>query len=89
MAAFGLAETDFPPPADLVIWPENRHAVSVFCALSTQWRLAQGVGYTGLDYNVIPTVMRLRAVPAAERSAVFDQIRAMEREVLRLQRTRH
>jgi hypothetical protein len=63
------------------IWPDNWQALDVFMAMETQWRTGMG-GATGLDYGVLPDVMRLRGVPKSERSEVFDWVRLMEGEAL-------
>ena len=52
-------------------------AVSVFLAMSTQWRVGLA-GATGLDYGALPAVMRLSQVPLTERRNVFNDIRALE-----------
>lgn len=45
--------------------------------MATQWRVGRGVA-TGLDYGVLPAVMRLAGVPAADRPDVFESIRVLE-----------
>lgn len=45
--------------------------------MSTQWRMGPS-GCYGLDYGVLPFVMRIHGVRAADRAAVFDDLRAME-----------
>lgn len=66
---------------DILVWPANAQAVSVFCDMDTQWRIGMA-GRTGLDYSALPVVMRLCGVPAAERASVFSDIRVMETEAL-------
>ncbi len=63
------------------IWPDNAVTVNVFIAMSTQWRAGMG-GATGLDYGVLPFVMRMMAVPPADRAEVFEGVRAMEDSAL-------
>lgn len=65
------------------VWPENQQALDTFSAVLTQWRIGIG-GPTGLDYAVLPAVMELRGVPHADRGALFDSIRVMENEALRV-----
>jgi hypothetical protein len=49
----------------------------VFVSLDTQWR--SGVaGPTGLDYGVLPDVLRLSAIPEADWPDIFAAIRVME-----------
>lgn len=64
------------------IWPDNLAAVNVFIAMSTQWRTG-AMGATGLDYSVLPSVMRLTGVPRALWTDTFECLRVMEGEALR------
>jgi len=50
-------------------------------AMGTQWRTG-ACGVTGLDYAVLPGVMRLIGVPAKDRPTVFQDIRVMESEAI-------
>jgi len=63
------------------IWPDNARAVEVFVAMSTQWRIG-AVGAVGLDYNVVPLVMRMIGIPASERLGLFESLRTMEETAL-------
>jgi hypothetical protein len=83
LEAFGL-KRDGPPPDDasVRVWPENWQAFRLFVALSTQWNVGMG-GPTGIRYESIPTVLRLRAVPRGEWSLLFEQLRTMESEALK------
>ena len=63
------------------IWPDNWDSVTVFADLATQWRVGLA-GPTGLDYGVIPGVLRLRRIPRASWAQVFDDVRVMELEAL-------
>lgn len=49
----------------------------VFLAMLTQWRNS-GFGATGLDYNVLPFVMKLHQIPEPEWRSVFEDIRVLE-----------
>jgi hypothetical protein len=71
------------PPEALLIWPENWLPLQVFVAMATQWRTGVA-GATGLDYAVLPLVMRWQGVPRADQPEVFDAVRVMESEALRL-----
>lgn len=51
--------------------------------MSTQWRTG-ACGATGLDYGVLMNVMRLSGIPAKERTAIFQDLRVMEAEALKL-----
>lgn len=80
MAALGadLTAAGPPPPIDFEVWPENWNAVMFYLGLSTQWRLAPMGGVVGLDYTGVEAAMRMQRIPAAERPALFDQLRIME-----------
>lgn len=74
--------------ATFTVWPENWHAVMLFCDLSSQWRAAAslvGILWLGLDYAAItPLVLKTckRSVPRAHRRAeheLMPQIRALEK----------
>lgn len=81
---FGLTlEEASGPPVE--VWPDNVPALNVFIAAATQWRCGMA-GPTGLDYAVLPAVMRMVGVPAAERTAVFEDIRVMEDSALETMR---
>lgn len=61
------------------VWPDNLEAVNVFIAMLTQWRRAGMAGErVGLDYGVLPEVMRLCGVPPARRAEVFEDVRVLE-----------
>lgn len=79
MEAAGLTEDDFDMGAE--IWPENLQAYELFSALRTQWRVGMG-GATGLDYNVVPAVLRLQGVPRVDWPQLFEDIRVMESTAL-------
>ena len=57
--------------------------MALFTRLSTQWRVGP-VGLIGLDYAALPVVMRMMAVPRGEWPALFDDLRTLEIETLRL-----
>lgn len=79
----GLSPEDFASnDAPLALWPDNLPALTLFSSLTTQWRVGFN-GATGLDYNVLPTVLRLHGIQRAEWPAMFDDIRAMEAEALK------
>jgi len=82
LAAFGL-QRDAPPDDEHIdVWPEHWQAVETFGALMTQWSMGMH-GPTGLRYESVPVVMRIRGVPRAEWAEVFEGIRVMEAEALR------
>jgi len=55
----------------------------VFIVMDTQWRVAFG-GRTGLDYNVLPAVMRMHGIPRSQWHDVFECLRVMEGEALQV-----
>lgn len=61
--------------------------MALFTRLSTQWRVGPG-GLIGLDYGAIPVVLRLMAVPRGDWPALFDDLRTLEIETLRLSSTK-
>jgi hypothetical protein len=80
-----LEEVSGPP---VEVWPDNWTAVQTFIAMSTQWRVGMA-GATGLDYGVLPAVLRLTGVPVKERSQAFEGIRVMEDAVLDMMRSQN
>lgn len=49
--------------------------------MQTQWRMGPSKA-VGLDYNVLPMVMRLHGVKRKDQAELFDSIRVMETEAL-------
>lgn len=68
------------------VYPSNWCAVLVFRAMQTQWRVSMSV--TGLDYNALPLVFRMLAVPRAQQPDVFARLQVLEREALSIMSTR-
>lgn len=79
LASFGMSKEDAAVTVE--IWHENSLAFNVFSNLSTQWRYSMN-GVTGLDYNVLPTVLRMMKVARDEWHQIFDDIRIMESAAL-------
>ncbi|MBV4552272.1 DUF1799 domain-containing protein [Pseudomonas sp. SWRI102] len=79
MAVFGFSPEDYDETFE--VWPDAWLSFLVMDAMGTQWRTG-ACGVTGLDYGVLPSVMRLVGVPAKERQTVFQDIRVMESEAL-------
>lgn len=71
------------PCAAPEIWPDNQHIVRVWLAMQTQWRVGFS-GATGLDYAVLPVVMRGVQVPLNERMDIFAGVQVMERTTLKV-----
>nr|WP_124303250.1 DUF1799 domain-containing protein [Pseudomonas chlororaphis] len=79
MAMFGFSPEDYDETIE--VWPDNWLAFLVMESMGTQWRVGTG-GAIGLDYGVLPSVMRLTGVPAKERAVIFQDVRVMEAEAL-------
>ena len=79
MALFGLSPDDYEETFE--VWPDNWKSFLVMDSMWTQWRMG-ACGATGLDYGVLPNVMRLVGVPAKDRPGVFQDIRVMEAEAI-------
>ncbi|AZC88419.1 hypothetical protein C4K29_2116 [Pseudomonas chlororaphis subsp. piscium] len=76
---FGFSPEDYDETIE--VWPDNWLAFLVMESMGTQWRAGTG-GAIGLDYGVLPSVMRLTGVPAKERAVIFQDVRVMEAEAL-------
>lgn len=81
----GLTTNDVSAGNQVEIWPDNWLSVSVFLSLGTQWRMSHS-GISGLDYSVIPFVLRIHRVPRGDWPQLFDDLRVMESETLRASR---
>ncbi|RIQ74577.1 hypothetical protein D0838_05100 [Bordetella avium] len=79
-AWLGLTLQDIAPPP-VALLPDNRLPFAVFAAMDTQWRTGPG-GATGLDYGVLPTVLRFMNVERTQWPGVWDSVRVMERAAL-------
>lgn len=77
----GLTLADVADQCDIETWPDTEPAIHLFIAMRTQWRTGPS-GITGLDYAVIPTVMRLHSLPRQKWAGAFDDLRVMEDELL-------
>lgn len=63
--------------AAVEVWPENMPIIAVFSGMQTQWRMGAN-GPVGLDYSVLPLVMRAMSVSRADLPDIFDGLRTME-----------
>lgn len=80
LSAFGFAPEDYANES-IEIWPENQQAINLFTSISTQWRVGAG-GPTGLDYNVLFTLMGLMDLSYERHVQLFEDIRVIESEAL-------
>lgn len=64
------------------MWPENWQAWSLFCQVSTQWRVGMG-GATGLDYGAVYPLLDRIAQDAAEWMDLFEDLQILERAALK------
>lgn len=81
---FGLTLDDFEQKT-VEVWPDSLLPMQVFQAMSTQWRMGFN-GPVGLDYNVLPKMIKRLGVPKKERKQVFDDVMVMERAALAVMR---
>lgn len=75
-----------PEDSAYPLWRCHRHAAAVFAAVQTQWVLHVGFGgafYSGLSYPGVQTQIAAM-VPRKKHAAVWEQLRVMEREGLRI-----
>lgn len=70
------------------VWPDNVLAINTFISMLTQWR-AGAMGVLGLDYTALPVVLECSRVPRDEWPQVFDDVRVMEDEALRILRAKN
>lgn len=85
LAMLGLTLDDLDDGSKAEIWPENMPAVMAFDAMGTQWRVSH-CGATGLDYSALPAVLRLLGIARAQWSDVFDALRILEDEAMKVMR---
>ena len=77
MEFFGLTPEDYAAEHTAEVWPCNVPAVNLFVSLGTQWRVSFGGAY-GLDYGVLPQVLRMSGVPRKEWPDLFESLRILE-----------
>ena len=82
LASFGLVLSDLDDTA-VGVWPDNMPAVNVLIAMGTQWRVGMS-GATGLDYNALPAVFRMLAIPRKDWPDTFDCLRVLESEAMKV-----
>ncbi|WP_423783659.1 DUF1799 domain-containing protein [Gibbsiella quercinecans] len=81
MREFGLRRSDYEEDLVQVQFSEDMiESWEVFLAMSTQWRHGFN-GPTGLDYNVLPMI--LKAYKIADEEMVINDVRILEGESLK------
>lgn len=84
MEEMGLTEDDYPPEV-ITLWPETEPALYLYSLMSTQWRGNGG----GLDYAAVPVVLDLIGERDPDRRrTMFEDMRVIEGEVMKLGRAR-
>jgi hypothetical protein len=64
------------------VFPDNWQPYQIFVDLLTQWRVGPS-GITGLDYQALPVVLKIRGIKKREHGEIFDCIQIMERAALK------
>ncbi|WP_194206807.1 DUF1799 domain-containing protein [Superficieibacter sp. 1612_C1] len=80
MAAFGMTPDDYDETV-IEVWPDVWPSFLVFQSAGTQWRTGMG-GVTGLDYSVLPWLMKVRGIE--NEATALNDIRIMESAALRV-----
>jgi len=78
----GIPLSAYAAQPPVVVWPENRQAVEVFQAMSTQWVCAPMGGFYALNYGSLPVVWDALEVPASDRGRLLNELRWLERAAL-------
>lgn len=83
------ARANMAAATDFDLMEDNALSVSVFDHMRTQWRFRGRGGDqpdvpSGLDYTPLPIVMRLCRVPLDQREQVFEDLRILEDETIRV-----
>lgn len=79
---FSAADYDLE---EVDVWPENWKAWTLFCRVSTQWRIVSGLagaGYTGLDYPAVYPLLDQIAIDKQEWMELFEDVQVLESAAL-------
>lgn len=83
-------EAGVPTPCDQCpapeVLPEQLEALTLYDAVSTQWRRGPSGAVTGLDYAGVESLMRVQGLRGETRRELFAALRVMERETLNVSR---
>lgn len=78
----GFTAADYEiDPVDL--WPENETAINLFTSISTQWITSMS-GHVGLNYLVLFARMDRMKLSDQEYEWLFDDVRVIEAEALKI-----
>jgi hypothetical protein len=73
------------PEPELLLLPEIFDSVRVFDAMATQWdRAGERGSRAGFKYNRLPIFLQMMEIPRAKRPQVFNDIRVLELETLKV-----
>lgn len=79
LAGLGLTPEDYAAP-EQPLWAEHWPAVRLLSAMSTQWRMGPS-GPVGLDYAVLPTLMRSLGLTDPD-DTIFRDLQVLEAAAL-------
>lgn len=88
LATWGLCAADFEQDEGIELWPDTAQSFGVFSILITQWRAGPG-GRIGLDYAAVPVTLDMIGIDRSEWTALFDDLRVMERAALKAMNKRN
>lgn len=64
------------------LWPDLLPVFRVFSSLSSQWRTSVmpsgSIYWQGIDYGVVPGVLRMMGIARKDWPGLFDDLRVME-----------
>ena len=79
LAGLGMTAEDYAQP-EQPLWAEHWPAVSLLCAMSTQWRTGPS-GPVGLDYGVLDRTLRSLGLTDPD-DAIFRDLQVLETAAL-------
>ena len=82
MKSFGFRPSDWGDDS-ILVWPEHEAAFNLFSKVRTQWRRAGMNGdCTGLDYNVVLSLIDALKLPAEDADLLFEEVQHLENAAL-------
>lgn len=76
LAGIKLTPEDFIACDDIDVWHENVESIEIFEAMSTQWTIGPGGGFTGLRYESLAVVWDIFGV--TDRRQSLADVKIME-----------